>query len=76
MDGTKCTKCNKDLVGMSSYYDEKPYHPECFLCHLCNKPLSGEIRDSLEGIAHVRCFEKAQGYGAGEGLYFLILFKW
>ena len=67
MADTKCTKCQKDLDGMTSYYDEKPYHPDCFVCHLCHKPLAGEIRDSLEGIAHKECFEAQQGYSAGEG---------
>lgn len=67
MSDEKCTKCNKTLEGMISCYGEKSYHPECFVCHLCKEPLSGEIRDHLEGIAHVRCFEQQQGFGSGEG---------
>ena len=41
----KCAVCYQPLTDPKvTYvtYDSKAYHPECFLCHKCQKSLAGE----------------------------------
>mmetsp|Transcript_96 Transcript_96/g.162 ORF Transcript_96/g.162 Transcript_96/m.162 type:complete len:545 (+) Transcript_96:55-1689(+) len=35
-----CVKCNKEIDGQCLNYGDESFHPECFTCDHCNKPLT------------------------------------
>jgi len=37
--GGKCTACQKDIFSKPIKVDNKNYHPNCFVCCICNKKL-------------------------------------
>lgn len=36
-ESEKCAKCNQELVGTVTVYDDKKYHTKCFVCSQCNE---------------------------------------
>ncbi|XP_044177392.1 four and a half LIM domains protein 2-like isoform X2 [Acropora millepora] len=44
-----CVKCNNPIKSSIVKHDEKPFHPECFACSICSKPLAGKPFTKHEG---------------------------
>uniref|UniRef100_A0A7M6DP63 LIM zinc-binding domain-containing protein n=1 Tax=Clytia hemisphaerica TaxID=252671 RepID=A0A7M6DP63_9CNID len=44
-----CTKCDDPIRDTTVTFEKKPYHPECFVCHQCQKKLSGKAIYKHEG---------------------------
>lgn len=45
----RCSKCELDIVERSIMIGDKAYHPDCFACSSCKKPISGKFFPTPEG---------------------------
>merc|ERR1712080_515798 len=69
MTGKTCEKCHSTISGRTVTFQEKAFHPECFICHQCRQELKGSIRqheghnycESCYGSTHAKkcgkCFK-------------------
>lgn len=44
-----CSRCAKEIVERSIVIGDKQYHPECFACSGCKKPISGKFFPTPDG---------------------------
>lgn len=52
-----CAKCGKPINSTAAYVEGKYYHPECFTCFSCGKPIVGDFQKDGKGhYFHPQCF--------------------
>eukprot|EP00929_Paragymnodinium_shiwhaense_P063046 TRINITY_DN31524_c0_g2_i1.p1 TRINITY_DN31524_c0_g2~~TRINITY_DN31524_c0_g2_i1.p1 ORF type:complete len:939 (-),score=298.66 TRINITY_DN31524_c0_g2_i1:344-3160(-) len=39
----ECAACKQAIAGQFAIFDDKNYHPGCFVCQCCDQPLSGAV---------------------------------
>merc|ERR1712164_162605 len=62
----KCDKCSQEISGKTVTFQEKPFHPECFVCTQCRQELKGSIRQH-EGDNYCEpCFGKHHAKRCGK----------
>jgi len=44
-----CTRCDQPIKEGSVLVNKKPYHPECFLCEMCNQIIGGKFFTQKDG---------------------------
>lgn len=52
-----CFKCNRPILGKCSIFQGKNYHPDCFTCMKCHRPIdsSEKFYNEKSGILCLRC---------------------
>lgn len=54
-----CAACEKEILTQAAVIDGKFYHPECFICASCKKPIQGDyVRDKEEKYYHRLCSQQ------------------
>lgn len=54
-----CTVCGKEILTQAAVIDGKFYHPECFVCAACGKPIKDDyVRDKEGKYYHRQCFQE------------------
>lgn len=55
----KCGKCNKAIMSQIIRASGKAFHPECFICIVCHRPIGTE-RFGVNNAGEVHCLEDFQ----------------
>jgi hypothetical protein len=56
----KCGECSQPIMGQRLEAGGIWFHPECFKCALCKKPISGKYSKFRQQILCLSCRDKAQ----------------
>jgi len=52
----KCTGCKKSITEKYIVIDEEPFHPNCFVCSKCNRPINGNYYKKDGKIFDAQCY--------------------
>ncbi|MBZ0263947.1 hypothetical protein K8I28_04695 [bacterium] len=52
----RCAKCNKYITETSLEVDGKSFHPWCFTCKACGKPIQGNFIPHKKNYYHPSCY--------------------
>ncbi|EDR22026.1 zyxin, putative [Entamoeba dispar SAW760] len=50
-----CQKCGKIITGKIARVDGKSWHPHCFICSICNKPIEGDFIEKDQQHICLKC---------------------